>query len=50
MKMIAGCRDGGSAELWTISDGAHSPVYSETWGAQIVEWLLAHPKPAHLVE
>jgi polyhydroxybutyrate depolymerase len=49
MKMIAGCRDGGSAELWTISDGAHSPVYSETWGAQIVEWLLAHPKPAHLI-
>jgi polyhydroxybutyrate depolymerase len=50
MKMNAGCKDGGSAELWTISDGAHSPVYSETWGEQIVEWLLAHPKPGHLLD
>jgi polyhydroxybutyrate depolymerase len=50
MKLNAGCKDGGSAELWTISDGAHSPVYSDTWGEQIVEWLLAHPKPAHVLE
>ncbi len=49
MKMNTGCKDGGSAELWTISDGSHVPVYSETYAAQIVEWLLAHPKPAHLV-
>lgn len=48
MKFNTGCKDGGSAELWTISDGAHGPVYSETWGAQLVEWLLAHPKPAHV--
>jgi len=50
MKMNTGCKDGGSAELWTISDGAHGPVYSDTWGAQIVEWLLAHPKPAYLLD
>ncbi len=50
MKMNTGCRDGGSAELWTVSDGAHSLVYSETWGAQLVEWLLAHPKPGHLIQ
>jgi len=50
MKMTAGCKDGGSAELWTISDGAHGPVYSDTWGEQIVEWLLAHPKPRHLLD
>ena len=49
MKINAGCKDGGSAELWTISDGAHSPMYSDTWGEQVVEWLLAHPKPAHLL-
>lgn len=49
MKMSTGCRDGGSAELWTIANGAHTPVFSETWGAQIVEWLLAHPKPGHLL-
>ena len=49
MKVNTGCRDGGSAELWTISDGAHSPVYSDTFGEQVVEWLLAHPKPRHLL-
>ncbi|MEQ8954896.1 MAG: PHB depolymerase family esterase [Gammaproteobacteria bacterium] len=50
MKMNTGCKDGGSAELWTISDGSHVPIYSETWGEQVVEWLLAHPKPAHLLD
>ncbi len=50
MKMNTGCKDGGSAELWTISDGAHGPVYSDTYAEQIVEWLLAHPKPAHLLD
>jgi polyhydroxybutyrate depolymerase len=50
MKFNTGCKDGGSAELWTISDGAHSPVFSETYGAQVVEWLLAHPKPTHLMD
>ena len=49
MKFNTGCRDGGSAELWTISDGSHGPVYSQTWGAQLIEWLLAHPKPPHAV-
>jgi len=50
MKFNTGCRDGGSAELWTISDGAHVPVYSESYAAQIVEWLMAHPKPPHLLD
>ena len=50
MKFNTGCRDGGSAELWTISDGSHGPVYSESWAAQIVEWLLAHPKPPHILD
>jgi polyhydroxybutyrate depolymerase len=39
-----GCRPGGSATLWTIADGAHSPVLSDSWAEQVVEWLLAHPK------
>ena len=50
MKMNTGCRDGGSAELWTISDGSHGPVFSDTYGEQVVEWLLAHPKPQHLLD
>ena len=40
----AGCRPGGSAELWTIPAGAHSPILSDTFAAQVIEWLLAHPK------
>jgi len=50
MKMNTGCKDGGSAELWTISDGAHSPVFSDTYGEQVVEWLLAHQKPGYLLD
>ncbi|MBK51251.1 MAG: hypothetical protein CMQ45_02570 [Gammaproteobacteria bacterium] len=44
LKFEVGCKAGGSAELWTISAGTHIPVLSETFSAQIVEWLLAHPK------
>ncbi|MYA35772.1 MAG: alpha/beta fold hydrolase [Gammaproteobacteria bacterium] len=40
----AGCKSGGSAELWTIPAGAHSPILSDTFAEQVVEWLLAHPK------
>jgi polyhydroxybutyrate depolymerase len=44
LKFAAGCKPGGSAELWTIAGGTHTPVVSESYGAQLVEWLLAHPK------
>jgi polyhydroxybutyrate depolymerase len=44
LKFAAGCKRGGSAELWTIAGGTHVPAVSETYGAQLVEWLLAHPK------
>lgn len=39
-----GCKAGGSSELWTIADGSHVPAFSDTFAAQVVEWLLAHPK------
>jgi len=38
------CRPGGSAELWTITDGSHAPDLSEHFSRRVVEWLLAHPK------
>ena len=38
------CRAGGSAELWTITDGAHIPALSDSFSATVVEWLMAHPK------
>jgi polyhydroxybutyrate depolymerase len=44
MVFEAGCSPGGSATLWTISDGGHSPMLSDTYAEQVVEWLLAHPK------
>ncbi len=40
----SGCAPGGSVALWTISDGGHSPVLSDTYAEQVVEWLLAHPR------
>jgi len=40
----AGCPADGRVALWTISSGGHSPPLSETFAAQIVEWLYAHPK------
>ncbi len=39
-----GCKAGGSSELWTISNGSHVPSFSDTFAAQVVEWLYAHPK------
>lgn len=40
----AGCDTNGYAELWTQPDGVHIPVFSPTFGEQIVSFLLAHPK------
>ncbi|MCB1672426.1 MAG: PHB depolymerase family esterase [Gammaproteobacteria bacterium] len=45
LRFNIGCKAGGSAELWTISAGAHSPIYSDSYAEQVVEWLYAHPKP-----
>ena len=41
-----GCAPGGSAELWTINGGAHSPNLSADFNNLVIEFLLAHPKPA----
>ena len=41
----SGCKPGGSAELWTITDGAHIPELSAPFTRLVVEWLLGHPKP-----
>lgn len=39
-----GCQPGGSAELWTIAEGAHIPEISAVFPEKVVEWLLARPK------
>lgn len=38
------CQPGGSAELWTIAEGAHIPQISQVFPEKVVEWLLARPK------
>jgi polyhydroxybutyrate depolymerase len=38
------CQPGGSAELWTIADGAHIPAISDSFSEKVIEWLLARPK------
>lgn len=48
-KYTNGCREGGSAELWTIQGGGHIPSLitsgdTTTFARLMVEWLLAHPK------
>ena len=42
---FADCPAGGDVELWTIEDGAHSPLLSATFTEQVIDFLLAHPKP-----
>ena len=41
-----GCDAGGSAELWTIPGGPHSPRLSSDFRHLVVQFLLDHPKPA----
>lgn len=44
-RYTSGCKPGGSAELWTIAEGAHVPELSDHFTRLVVEWLLGHPKP-----
>lgn len=44
-KYETSCDPRGSAELWTIVGGEHSPNLSSSFSRLVVEWLLAHPKP-----
>ncbi|HZW10998.1 MAG TPA: GC-type dockerin domain-anchored protein [Phycisphaerales bacterium] len=39
------CAPGGSAELWTIVGGGHTPSLSASFSPAVIEWLLDHPKP-----
>lgn len=39
------CDQGGSSELWTIPGGAHSPALTSEFRAEVVRFLLEHPKP-----
>ena len=40
-----GCKPGGAVELWTIPGGGHVPNISNGFGAAMLDFLEAHPKP-----
>ena len=40
-----GCPEGGQIELWKINRAIHSPGFTDAWNDDMVDWLLAHPKP-----
>ena len=44
-RYTAGCRAGGSAELWSIAEGGHVPDLSDHFSRLVVEWLFGRPKP-----
>ena len=39
------CPAGGAVELWTIAGGEHVPEPSSSFSEQVIDYLLAHPKP-----
>ncbi|MHC4697940.1 MAG: CE1 family esterase [Planctomycetota bacterium] len=41
---VDGCDVDGSAELWTIVGGYHSPILSDGFSRYVIEYFLAHPK------
>ncbi len=46
LRWEAGCSDGGSAELWSITLGGHLPIPSSQMSSLILQHLIDHPKPA----
>ena len=39
------CAKGTAVQLWTQPEGVHVPIPSDTFTEQVVDFLLAHPKP-----
>jgi polyhydroxybutyrate depolymerase len=44
-RWAAGCKAGGSAELWTMADGVHIPTIGTGFRHAVIDYLFAHPKP-----
>lgn len=45
LRWESSCDERGSAELWRIVGGAHSPNLSDPFTSNVIEWFYAHPKP-----
>ena len=50
LRYDSGCDGAGSAEVWSIQGGEHSPSLSNPFTSLVIEWLYAHPKPGIDVE
>ncbi|MFG0284583.1 MAG: alpha/beta hydrolase-fold protein [Phycisphaerales bacterium JB039] len=46
-RYIMGCAPGGSAELWTIDRGAHSPPLTDDFARLVAGWLLDHGRDCY---
>jgi polyhydroxybutyrate depolymerase len=44
-RFATGCQPGGHAELWSIQGGGHIPALSASFTPDVIDFLLAHPKP-----
>ncbi len=44
-EIYQGCEGNGATELWTIQKGIHSPDFNTQWSKDILDFLMAHPKP-----
>jgi polyhydroxybutyrate depolymerase len=45
LEVAEGCPPGGHVELWTIPGGSHVPDLSTSFPTEVIDFLLAHPKP-----
>ena len=45
IKAATGCQAGGHVELWTIPMGGHSPEIAPKFADEVLDFLVAHPKP-----
>ena len=45
IKAATGCQAGGHVELWTIPNGGHSPDLASRFADEVLDFLVAHPKP-----
>jgi len=40
-----GCKNGTTAELWTMHGEGHIPAINDTWRDDVIDFVLSHPKP-----
>lgn len=45
IKAATGCQPGGHVELWRIPKGGHIPEFPASFADDVLDFLLAHPKP-----